>query len=480
MKFRNYLLASFGLLAMTACSEDEVMDNRPDEPTGDAYLSLSIEMPNLGTQTRSIDENGNKHEGTVDEQMVSELLVIAYDAQGTTAKYQHLYKGSDLRPTAPNAHTDEKITVYTVPAFQVESGEKKVLVIVNPLGSKFDVNTASAAMGEVTTLTQEEITAISSKNKFMMTNVNRTENSDGLVSVNVTGTQTHPTPVTVEVERVVAKIEDQSTTYNFTVEGHAGDQVHFTDVALINGNTKFYPIKKVRANVAAPTNDYIVDPNFESQSDATAADFYSKAFDAGFGNADIISKQLGNQQGKACFYTLENTMIEGEQKNGYTTGLYYKATYTLNGQTEGNNVYLYAGKLYSWTTLEAAAKELGLNLQIDQNKPDGNGTVKIPLTDDSTQDEFDAVGVKKYEKGVCYYPYWIRHINNGHNTQMGPMEFAVVRNNYYQMTLHSVKEIGEYKPVTPGTQIPDENGDTYLDVKVKVLPWIVRNNQIDF
>ncbi|EJW90675.1 hypothetical protein EVA_21220 [gut metagenome] len=457
---------------MAACSDDEVMDNRPNEPLGDAYLSLSIEMPNLGAQSRAINEAGNKHEGTVGEQTVTSLLVMTTD--GTETKY-HTFKGSDLRPTKPNVHESEKTTVYTVPAFQVTGGEQKIFVIVNPLESKFNGQTTTAAMNAVTTLDQEEIASISKDNNFMMTNVNRTPGSDGSVTVDVTGTQTNPTAVTVAVERVVAKIEDKSTEYTWNVTNRTGDQVHFTEVALINGNTKFYPIMQVRANADATGNDYVVDPNFEKQNAETVNDFYSKTFATGFESNGIVRKKL-EKDNKVFFYTLENTMIQGEQNNGYTTGLYYKATYILKGQTEGSNVYLYAGQLYSWNTLEAAAKDLGLNLWV----PNENGTGAVELTDKSTQDQFDAIGVKKYEGGVCYYPYWIRHINNTDNTVMGPMEFAVVRNNYYQMTINSVKEIGEYKPVTPGTQTPDENGDNYLDVKVKVMPWIVRNNLIDF
>ncbi|EJW94799.1 hypothetical protein EVA_17098 [gut metagenome] len=60
------------------------------------------------------------------------------------------------------------------------------------------------------------------------------------------------------------------------------------------------------------------------------------------------------------------------------------------------------------------------------------------------------------------------------------MEFAVVRNNYYKMSIKSVKEIGEHKPVNPDPTVPDATDKGYLDVKVKVLPWTVRDNKIDF
>ncbi|EJW90350.1 hypothetical protein EVA_21543, partial [gut metagenome] len=93
--------------------------------------------------------------------------------------------------------------------------------------------------------------------------------------------------------------------------------------------TKFYPIMQVLANSADRNNDYVKDPNFEGQTKETRADFYSKDFNKSIDfntPSDIITTSL--DKGPACFYTLENTMIAEQQMNGYTTGLYYKATYT--------------------------------------------------------------------------------------------------------------------------------------------------------
>ncbi|EJX02963.1 hypothetical protein EVA_08930 [gut metagenome] len=71
-------------------------------------------------------------------------------------------------------------------------------------------------------------------------------------------------------------------------------------------------------------------------------------------------------------------------------------------------------------------------------------------------------------------------MNNNDNKVMGPMEFAVVRNNYYQIDVNSVKAIGSNRPIDPEFSTPDEMPKSYLEVSVKVLPWIVRKNSIDF
>ena len=303
----------------------------------------------------------------------------------------------------------------------------------------------------------------------MMTNVNRASDTDGMVTVNVDGTETNPTSVTVSVERVVAKIEDMTENYSIKVkDNQSNDVVEFQKVALINGNTKFYPIMKVKENTGTSNNDYVEDPNFMGQSEITVDDFYSKEFNADTfnDNASDYVKTLSSETSaaNALFYTLENTMTKDEQMNAYTTGLYYQAQYKLGGQA--GNVYRFEEKLYNYNDLSNAAAGLGLSL-------DG-------LSDQSSIGDFANIGVTKYENGVCYYKYWIRHIDNNNSSEMGAMEFAIVRNNHYQMTINSVKGIGENLPTNPDSTDPDEETDSFLDVKVKVLPWVVRQNNIDF
>lgn len=85
----------------------------------------------------------------------------------------------------------------------------------------------------------------------------------------------------------------------------------------------------------------------------------------------------------------------------------------------------------------------------------------------------------------CYYFYWNRHNDNGNNGVMGPMEFAVVRNNVYKLAVTKIDRLGHPRitendpdPVDPDN--PDEKGDVYLTLTVEVLPWTVRINDIEF
>ncbi len=85
----------------------------------------------------------------------------------------------------------------------------------------------------------------------------------------------------------------------------------------------------------------------------------------------------------------------------------------------------------------------------------------------------------------CYYYFWVRHNDNENNGVMGPMEFDVVRNNVYKISVNSIARLGHPRipandPQRPRPQTPDESEDIYFDVTVDILPWAVRNNYIDF
>lgn len=86
-----------------------------------------------------------------------------------------------------------------------------------------------------------------------------------------------------------------------------------------------------------------------------------------------------------------------------------------------------------------------------------------------------------------YYCYWNRHNDNNDPNLMGPMEFAVVRNNVYKLMVNKINGYGH--PTSPGPKDdpdpfdpnnPDERNDLYIEVTVEVRPWVVRINDIEF
>ncbi len=85
----------------------------------------------------------------------------------------------------------------------------------------------------------------------------------------------------------------------------------------------------------------------------------------------------------------------------------------------------------------------------------------------------------------CYYTYWNRHNDNMQNGVMGPMEFDVVRNNVYKLSVDKISRLGHPRnpandPDAPTPDTPDESADIYLDVTLQITPWAVRINSIEF
>ena len=85
----------------------------------------------------------------------------------------------------------------------------------------------------------------------------------------------------------------------------------------------------------------------------------------------------------------------------------------------------------------------------------------------SSTDDYDAAG---------YYCCWSRHNDNQDNNVMGPMEFAIVRNHIYKLSVTGINRLGHPRisendptPITPDT--PDEKDSHYLTLSVEVIPW---------
>lgn len=239
-------------------------------------------------------------------------------------------------------------------------------------------------------------------------------------------------------------------------------------------------------------------------------------------------------------YATENT-IPGmnNQENGISTGIVFKGKIQVTenapqalqdaiNKAKGDSnadaiLYAYSNQLYvSWTEVRKAALDATANEEFKKavfGTPKNTPSETVYSDDTESPDHLwniwhneknhnDAAALSAFKKVAtnkdhqftlyqssvdeddgagyyCYYFYWNRHNDNGNNGVMGPMEFAVVRNNVYKLSVVDINRLGHPRlsendpdPVDPGT--PDEKGDIYLKLSVEVLPWVVRINDIEF
>lgn len=89
-------------------------------------------------------------------------------------------------------------------------------------------------------------------------------------------------------------------------------------------------------------------------------------------------------------------------------------------------------------------------------------------------------GVSFFRNGQSYHKFWIRHDDNLDDYTMGVMEFAIVRNNVYQLYVSGIRGLGDPLPYTPGKDdpgTPDENNEITINVTIYVKDWVKRTNK---
>lgn len=94
-----------------------------------------------------------------------------------------------------------------------------------------------------------------------------------------------------------------------------------------------------------------------------------------------------------------------------------------------------------------------------------NGTYKVELDQNGivTRNALQSYGVRTYENATCYYTWWVRHSNDNNDETKGIMEYAIVRNNIYKLTVNSIYSLGG--------DVPGEDENIILDVYVN--DWLL-------
>lgn len=92
----------------------------------------------------------------------------------------------------------------------------------------------------------------------------------------------------------------------------------------------------------------------------------------------------------------------------------------------------------------------------------GEYSVKVDQNGKVTADVLAEYGARTYEDATCYYTWWIRHANDGDEDTNGVMEYAIVRNNIYELNVESIYSLGGY--------IPNEEEHGFI-VTVYVKDW---------
>ena len=131
----------------------------------------------------------------------------------------------------------------------------------------------------------------------------------------------------------------------------------------------------------------------------------------------------------------------------------------LEGLAEGKDDDAAVADVKSLTWNNYMLNECGYSASLN------NGVYSVTLDqnkDISTREALQPYGTRTYEDATCYYTWWVRHSNDNDDTKKDIMEYAIVRNNIYKLTVESIYSLGGPVP-----------GDKGLRVNVYVNNWLL-------
>ena len=263
------------------------------------------------------------------------------------------------------------------------------------------------------------------------------------------------------------------------------------------------------AQVSEESKGMTIDNSGDFKVGAENAEYYKKITTLGAQDSGTMSGEdhyegettLPNV-GKFMSYCFENSTDIDHQLHGISTGISFVARIYSDEScnTAVEKFYRYNNHLfesladiqeaYGVNTMSTKFNEL---VEKENGESDDNTITKedleelaafTPENNNTGQGDTKKQGEKidLYEGGICYYyTTEIKHFDNGDNASLGNMEFAIMRNNIYSLAVTDINEIGD-PFVDPTPDKPNENPEvkTALNVEVKILPWIVRYNDIEF
>lgn len=535
-------LAALLLTTWAACSDDTDASGGENPEEARAYTTVTIAVPNGVAETRASDptadtDDTNMDIGLTDEYKVTKANLYLFPGGASssfgTATLTEIISISQFTQTTTTT-TDQKTIVWTSKKTALTPGDYRIYIVVNGtvngVGDS-DKGTLTEAdfLAKTTADATSVIVAVPSDGLVMASRSPNSNNSNTLPYIAQEITKDPEQTIAATVERVMGKITVTAGGTNASSAATANKYTSFsTTVAQINNikdiTLKNYyvvnarkegyyfrhvdkessvtnPLTEANYGTSSATLPYVTDPKtYNKTYTSTPAlansygDWYLQGSSA-FGLSSFSSfsglytempgYSSGAVETKVAAYCYENTMLKDKQKNGYTTGIVFKAEIApskmMQKESSGDGVeetntigsigeiFYHSGIFYK--NIEAL-KAAGVLLADGTTSSSASGA----LTDLKKND------VQCFKKGntdgkfICYYPYWIKHLPS--DTAEDVMEFGIVRNNVYQVTVASIQGVGK-DGVTENIITDTETDDpttVLLNVKLSIKPWVVRTN----
>lgn len=469
---------------LCSCSQtDDIAVGGSNETLKEGNIVFRLQS-NSSNTTRSAEDSYEHVQGTVDEYKVNVARVYFFD--NVT---KHFAKSVPLTNITRKGSDADGNVIYETDPISIAQGVYDIFVTANTY-RQIKTDTEEQFLADIDSVTYAQALIEDISGGIVMSN--RAADNEATI-ITETPNENDVNVVNIKLERVLARLDIAKSleTYELTdPNGVKYASVKLNGYYIVNLPKYYYTFRHVAVLLSLTEPQWNIQANFGNVADVNGyvidPYFFKKTINAsGFTNADqyyvnyfgdIIKKVRWNTFNPASqtpnyktAYSLENCTLAPAQKNGYSTGVIFKAV-----MEPANNVYYLnnTGTLQLLTDKENYPEVLYYYQYKFYNSADA---LAVALTaSGAAASSSKAQKFEKTDEGYCcYYNYWIRHLGNNRPTQMGVMEFAIVRNNLYRMLISNVSDLGDGTiPVDPDT--PDE-GETRLKVELNVKPWIVRD-----
>lgn len=551
--------------ALVGCSSnDNLAPDGKDNvgKAGTAYAKFTIQLPTVsGTRAEGDPKPGTPsfEGGTANEYAVNDAQLVIFQKSGASEGEYQFVETVNIGNLEPwNDQNSQGVTRYANITAQLKNvtvdntGKYFALVILNNDGG----NKVTLPTTKGTTYSNWNVAAnakaanfLSTSDGFYMSNAPKyVAGGEPTTLVPISGVystkaeaQNKPA-TTVYVERGMAKVTIGSSTFDAekpvtTSTNYAGDKVTITNWTLDVLNKTTFPVHKTDGLKTIWNQTWAsrffdntstefkrvywgVDPNYSGSalSDITACkDQFYLVDPSGSSYNDNTQTFTWSTKDKPL-YCLENTFDINNMKQGQTTRVLFKATYTPAAvASETDKTFFMIGnnpKIWTMTTLkqqitnkvqellESTSVSVTINAGADLLKAGSHKVTAADITITGTTaslnyDELNTKlgldktpGIKTYKNGECYYIARIKHFNeltpwaSGQDLYGGDNEkylgrYGVLRNNWYDLTVSKVSAPGYPDVPEVNPTEPDDEDTKYINVEVKILDWAKRSQSID-
>lgn len=566
--------------ALVGCSSNDNLNPNANDnagKAGTAYAKFTIQLPTVsGTRADDPKPGTPSFEGgTADEYAVKNAQLVIFqktDASKGEGAYTFVETVNigNLEPWSDQTPANQGVTRYANITAQLNGvsldktgKEYFALVILNNLDNKGG-SKVTLPIKKGTTYSAWNVSSnadgaafLNSDNGFYMANAPLYSTDEPTTLVPIKGVystkaeaQTNPA-TTVYVERGMAKvtvkgsdftINDASSTYNtdkVTINNWTLDvlnkstfPVHVT-TGLKTDFDAIWTTPRFVATGSTPQRVYWgKDPNYDKSTLTTVEEcqkeFYIVDNNGKTYNGDPSSTFTWSAN-TTPLYCLENTFDLGNMKQGQTTRVVFKATYTPHNLTGTDKTFFMIGnntQIWTKDALEAQitskAKEMlnsktvvvtintdapllkgGSHLlssadvtikdgSVDKTAAFDYATLNTKLGLNNTETDVNGnpkVGIKTYKNGECYYIARIKHFNEltpwasgqayGSDNKKYLGRYGVLRNNWYELTVSKVSAPGYPDVPVVNPETSDDEDTKYINVEVKILDWAKRTQQVE-